>query len=223
MGISVEKKDQSYSAQFPVVNGGELGDGLDITVLGGNWIKKNVSTLVAGTSLSLTPSALNYIYINWADNTIKSNTVGYPLDSLELYAWTTDDSDVVSKIDKRGTLRSSAHTDHVSMATDNVSHNTVTPKVLGRALIDGQRYVAGTTARIICMAKKTGGGSGYVRVYDYLGAQELALIEVTESSPAVKDADLTSFPTGAVMCLEFQLYTDGTGSITASGAALEVQ
>ena len=153
---------------------------------------------------------------------ITSNTAGFPEDCVRLYEIETSASSVVNVKDVKSLMRVSAHTDHITLQTETKNHSTDVWSVIGRALVDCSRYLAGTKMQLIAMAKKDGGGSGYVRLYDYLAAEELAVIEITASSWTVVHGDLTSVPSGYA-ALELMIRTDGVGVIYCGGASMEVK
>ncbi len=72
--------------------------------------------------------------------------------------------------------------------------------------------------------RQTGGGTGYVRAYDSTNGQELAIQTVTASTPTIFEINLANLPVTVdqKVLFELQLKTDGTGTIHASVATLEM-
>jgi len=117
---------------------------------------------------------------------------------------------------------SSSIPDHVTMATDLQSTTLGIPVVKGRAVIDFDRYPRAMAAKFSCYARKQSGGSGYIKIWDYTKAQQLALITVNASDPTLYTAELANVPESGVSLIELQIYTDGTGTIQVTGAVVEV-
>jgi hypothetical protein len=216
----ISQADQLKAMHFAVPE--DLIDGLDIGVLAGALNVKNVTSKVSGKKLTMAANDKNYVYVDLTDLTIKSNVTGFPSDALRLWEIDTDATDVTIKTDVRSIMRSSMHTDHVSLVVEDQSHNADAWKVVGRVVMDGSRYTSGTCSQILCMVKQTGGGTGYVRLYNYSEAEELAQIEVTEAVWTAKQADLSGCPSSTIAILEVQIKTNGTGVINCGAAVLEI-
>lgn len=113
------------------------------------------------------------------------------------------------------------HINHISMVIEQKTESKEIPTITGRVVIDGDLYREGTVAQLLAVVRKIGGGSGFLRIYDYINADELALIEFTEENPTAKRVKFKLFPKG-IVCLEAQLYTDGVGEVFCLGASVEV-
>jgi hypothetical protein len=113
MGANVEKRDRSTGSQFPIAK----TDGLNITVQGGNINAANTTVVIASAVVALTDDSINYVYIDWADDTIKANTTGFPKASNELYKVTTVSGAVTQVEDYRAVLRMACHTEYKTKST----------------------------------------------------------------------------------------------------------
>jgi len=103
---TVKAQDQS-KAVFSL----ERINGLVVSIMGGNMDVKNVPTAVPGAKLTLTPSATNYVYVDWGSELLKA-TITAPQDKDKpLWEFDTDLTSVTAKRDKRSALRHSAHTE----------------------------------------------------------------------------------------------------------------
>jgi len=217
MSVKFKSVDRLKSSPFIILE----ESGLTIKILGGLANFKNDTLVIPPVTIQLVANSTNYIYINWSTGSIESNESGFIQDGIDLWSISTDTTKVVAINDYRSVLRVTVHTDHITMQTENKNHNANNWLSIGRAMVDFSRYRPNTKVHLLCMAKKEGGGTGVIRVYDYLGSQELISLNISESGWTVKKIELSIVPSSEA-ALDLQIKTDGVGVIYCGGAAVEV-
>jgi len=108
---------------------------------------------------------------------------------------------------------------HIPGIVDRVSTTLATPVVKGRILIDGDMFNGKVTAELILAGKKTGGGAGYLVLYDFKRAEIIKTITINEATTTIHAKDLTLNLQKAKL-FELQLYTDGVGEVLVYNATL---
>ena len=111
--------------------------------------------------------------------------------------------------------------DQVMLVTKEESTSAGTPGIkIASMVYDADAYPLDPAPRLLAFVKKTGGGSGFVRIYDLTNTQELALIEVTSSSYAIIKEVLADYILSGRAIIEMWIYTDGTGTMFVDCASM---
>jgi hypothetical protein len=111
--------------------------------------------------------------------------------------------------------------DQTALVLEEKSTAAATPGIkVGSMVMDADAYPKDPAPCLLASVKKTGGGSGYVRIYDSTNTQELALVEVTSSSYAIIKEALADYITSGQAVVEIWIYTDGSGTMFVDCASL---
>jgi hypothetical protein len=106
--------------------------------------------------------------------------------------------------------------DQVALVLEEKSTTDATPGIkIGSMIMDADAYPTDQRPCLLAFTKKTGGGSGYIRIYDSTNDEELALVEVTSSNYVIIKEMLANYIVSGVVSgqakIEMWIYTDGTG------------
>jgi hypothetical protein len=107
MVATIKSVDRMKASPFTIA----FEEGLIVKIHGGNLDCQNATKVISSKELTLTPTQTNYLFVDFADNTIKSNTSGFIPKCCPLWKIVTDGSGIVSKSDERTNIRMSAHTE----------------------------------------------------------------------------------------------------------------
>jgi len=111
--------------------------------------------------------------------------------------------------------------DRISVLTMPANTDESSPVVKSRVVMDSGNFRDDSWLKVLMVGRKAGGGSGYIRFYNYSKAVELAVVEFDSGSPEIKEVILTGCPGTDKCILECQIYTDGTGTMHAYSLSLE--
>ncbi len=113
MGISITTIDELKASPFKWSD----ESGLNIKINSGSLDVQNCTCLINSANLTLIANQTNYIYVDQSDNTIKTNTTGFPVKSCYLWIMTTDADSITNKSDQRTKIRVAAHSEYKTQAT----------------------------------------------------------------------------------------------------------
>lgn len=111
---------------------------------------------------------------------------------------------------------------NIPILTEN--RNTVNDDwtVKNRALLDFDLFGDGPTIVCNLAGRQVGGGTGYIRIYDWTNAVELGSVEITDVGVDFYEIALSNLPSSGKCAIELQMKTNGTGEIWAYVATLGV-
>jgi hypothetical protein len=108
---------------------------------------------------------------------------------------------------------------HIPGIVDKVSTTLAAAVVKGRILVDGDLFNSKVRAELILAGKKTGGGAGYLVLYDFKRAEIVKTVTINEANTTIHIKDLTMNLQKAKL-FELQIYTDGAGEVFVYSASL---
>ena len=112
--------------------------------------------------------------------------------------------------------------DHVTIVTEAKTEAGTDYVTKGRAMVNMDRYPFANSPLIVFCVKKTGGGSGWVRIHDATTSEVLVEQEITQSDLTDFALELSNFPQTGLGKFECQLKSDGTGEIDLRCCSLEI-
>lgn len=112
--------------------------------------------------------------------------------------------------------------DHIALIIEDKVETGNSYVCKGRVMVNMDRYPHCENSMAIFRIEKTGGGSGWIKIYDVTSDATLLEQEITASSATNFAVDLTNCPETGIANFECQLKTDGTGEIKCYACSLEI-